>query len=546
MYMCSGVVMIFLGILILLSSYYFSLKVFYFEWEMLSWGVLDIHFSFLLDWYSLIFSGFVLMISGNVLIYSDSYMEGDFHKNLFFRLMILFVMSMLLLINISNLVMVLLGWDGLGIISYLLIIYYQSKRSFNCGSLTLLSNRLGDAMFLISLFLLVEYYSWDFYLCMYFFSLNSLLKFIFILSMITKSAQIPFSAWLPAAMAAPTPVSSLVHSSTLVTAGVYLLFRNYFLVMGSDLLLMVSVMTMLMSGGVANYEMDIKKIIALSTLSQLGVMVFSMAIGNLLMCYYHLLMHAMFKALLFLCAGSFIHMLGGYQDIRMMGGLMKNCYFHTLGLFVCSLSLGGFPFLTGFYSKDLIYEYTVGSWGGAMIGIFFLVGVLLTMSYSFRLMGFSFLNFYLGSSVGYVYENLKMSASMIMLYVGANLNGGLFMWFFMGKGFLINLSILSKMGTLIFMISGIYFFNLLVKTKILLDCFSQMVYLVKLSNFFFSKGLGAIFKLYKQGDMGLFEFYGGYGLFGMFNFFSTYFLKGSYDYLLGFIFSMVFGVWLGM
>jgi len=181
-----------------------------------------------------------------------------------------------------------------------------------------------------------------------------------ILAGLTKRAQIPFSAWLPAAMAAPTPVSALVHSSTLVTAGVYLLIRFYS-VFESELLLgaalfYLGALTMLMAGIVASFETDLKKIIALSTLSQLGLIVLSVGLGNINLAIFHLIVHAIFKALLFLCGGKIIHSFGGEQDIRFIGGINTNLPVSLVTLNVANFSLCGIPFISGFYSKDLILE----------------------------------------------------------------------------------------------------------------------------------------------------------------------------------------------
>lgn len=175
---------------------------------------------------------------------------------------------------------------------------------------------------------------------------------------ITKRAQIPFSAWLPAAIAAPTPVSALVHSSTLVTAGVYLLIRFSF-ILGetcSIFLLFISTITIFISGIVAVFEYDLKKIIALSTLRQLGIIIFAISLGLYNVAFFHLLTHALFKALLFLCAGVLIHGVGNTQDIRSFGALSLNYPVVTVCINLANLSLCGIPFLAGFYSKDLIVE----------------------------------------------------------------------------------------------------------------------------------------------------------------------------------------------
>lgn len=206
-----------------------------------------------------------------------------------------------------------------------------------------------------------------------------------VLAAITKRAQIPFSAWLPAAIAAPTPVSALVHSSTLVTAGVYLLIRFREIIGVSLFLLYVSVFTIMLSGVGANFEIDLKKIIALSTLSQLGVIIITLSLGLVELTFFHLISHALFKSLLFLCAGAYIHRYGDIQDIRFLGGVGK-VFPLTSFLFVgCSLSLCGFPFLSGFYSKDIILEsYFIGSINIFMLMVIFL-RTIATITYSIRL-----------------------------------------------------------------------------------------------------------------------------------------------------------------
>ena len=182
------------------------------------------------------------------------------------------------------------------------------------------------------------------------------LTLLVILAALTKRAQIPFSAWLPAAIAAPTPISALVHSSTLVTAGVYLLIRFNELLGLREVLFYVRVGTMFMSGLGANFEIDLKKIIALSTLRQLGVIIMALSLGLVELAYFHLLIHALFKSLLFLCAGVYIHGYGDKQDIRSLGGILECSPLVSFYFLGCSLALCGFPFLSGFYSKDLILE----------------------------------------------------------------------------------------------------------------------------------------------------------------------------------------------
>jgi len=213
-----------------------------------------------------------------------------------------------------------------------------------------------------------------------------------ILAAITKRAQIPFSAWLPAAMAAPTPVSALVHSSTLVTAGVYLLIRFRYIIGHRNFLFFIGVFTIFISGLGANYEIDLKKIIALSTLSQLGLIIITLGLGLTEYAFFHLITHAIFKSLLFLCAGVFIHSMGDLQDIRSMGGLIISCP-ATSFYFICSsMALCGFPFISGFYSKDIILELFFLTKINIFIFLIVFAATILTLTYSVRLTFYMFFN----------------------------------------------------------------------------------------------------------------------------------------------------------
>jgi NADH-ubiquinone oxidoreductase chain 5 len=242
------------------------------------------------------------------------------------------------------------------------------------------------------------------------------LLLIVILASITKRAQIPFSAWLPAAMAAPSPVSALVHSSTLVTAGVYLLIRFSPVLGMNRFLLNLGCTTMFMSGLGANFEMDLKKIIALSTLRQLGLIFFVLALGYEELAFFHLLSHAFFKSLLFLCAGVFIHGMGDIQDVRFLGGISVLYPVRTIYFFVCSLSLCGFPFLAGFYSKDLILELYIIGYINFFILLIFFLSIFFTGTYSMRLIYYLFVkhlgakiiigtseDFFIASSIGILF-----------------------------------------------------------------------------------------------------------------------------------------------
>nr|YP_010397366.1 NADH dehydrogenase subunit 5 [Aeolothrips xinjiangensis]UQJ77473.1 NADH dehydrogenase subunit 5 [Aeolothrips xinjiangensis] len=379
------------------------------EWELFSLNSLSIMYPIFLDNKCFIFLGTVFLISSMVILYSSSYMEEEENKLRFFILVFLFVISMFFLIVSPCLVSILLGWDGLGVTSYCLVIFYQNQKSSNSGMITALTNRLGDVLILLGVGLMSNIGSWSFMFI--YFNQNWWMKDLFVslicFAAMTKSAQVPFSSWLPAAMAAPTPVSSLVHSSTLVTAGIYLLIRFFNLFSNNySLCFILSLLgscTMFMSGLSASIQFDMKKIIALSTLSQLGIMFTSLSLGMPDLCFFHLLTHAMFKSLLFMCAGSFIHSNSCNQDIRLFGNPKKSfcltlVYFNTSNLALC-----GMPFLTGFYSKDLILELVCFNSYNWLIFFLFFFSTGLTVCYSIRLAYIS-----INSNFNYISNVIKL------------------------------------------------------------------------------------------------------------------------------------------
>lgn len=290
------------------------------DWNVINFGSYQFKSEILLDKIGLIFRLAVLVISLSVMMFTISYMRGEKYISYFVIMVIAFVFSMNLLIYFPNLIRLLLGWDGLGLTSYLLVIYYINDSSLGSGMITAISNRVGDALIVSVVSLAFINISFTPFLSLFY-----IISFLLIFASFTKRAQIPFSAWLPAAMAAPTPVSALVHSSTLVTAGVFLLIRffrslsqfSYF----CPILFYFGTITRLMASLTALFENDLKKIIALSTLSQLGVIIFSLGLNQPHLAFYHLITHALFKALLFICAGTFIHSNFNVQDIRILGNM---------------------------------------------------------------------------------------------------------------------------------------------------------------------------------------------------------------------------------
>nr|UNS18834.1 NADH dehydrogenase subunit 5 [Ixodes ovatus] len=436
----------------------YTYKIILLEFFLLNLLSLDIKIYLLFDWVSVSFMFVVMFISAMVVIYSDSYMLGDKGKDYFCYMVLLFVLSMLLLIMSPNMIMIMLGWDGLGLVSYCLVIYYQSSNSFNSGMITVLSNRVGDVTILMSVIFLINYGSMDMV------KVKEIVKAtgIFILiSGLTKSAQIPFSAWLPAAMAAPTPVSSLVHSSTLVTAGIYLLIRfsvlfNYSFY--SNILLILSSMTLFMAGVGANLEMDFKKIIAFSTLSQLGLIMLILSLGKMEMAFFHLLMHALFKSMLFLCAGLIIHNMGGIQDIRYLGNffcfspLVSGC----MGL--SSLSLFGFPFIGGFYSKDLILEFIYMNLDNMIILFLVISSTSLTFMYCMRMLYYLIWKGIFSQSFFSKTVDFKMMGPIYSLSLMVIFFGGGFSWILFASEDLLVLSNFSKIFNLILIMFSLYMF----------------------------------------------------------------------------------------
>lgn len=321
------------------------------------------------DDYSLSFFTLLGIVSFCVGVWSYYYIDCELTHNRFLSLLFAFVFRMVMLIFFSNLFITLIGWDGLGVTSFLLIIYYKNRQSLGSGMITALSNRVGDCLLLCLL---------GFYLI----SSSATVLFLTICLRITKRAQFPFSAWLPAAIAAPTPVSALVHSSTLVTAGVYVLIR--FCHTETNRLLFIGRWTMITAGFSACAIRDLKKVVALRTLSQLGVIIISLGSDEKSYCFFHLISHATFKALLFLCVGVCIHSEYGTQDYRRFNNLSPALV--SIFATVANISLMGFVFTTGFYSKDHILESLTKEENSAWLICLFLIGVGLTACYSAKIL----------------------------------------------------------------------------------------------------------------------------------------------------------------
>lgn len=333
----------------------------------------------------------IIFISSIVAFYSYNYM-APYSKPLYFiSLTTLFVLSIILVVTISDLVFLMLGWDGLGVVSFFLIVYYQNQSSVTSGIFTLLINRVGDRFFLASI-VIVSYYSSDYFSWSYQYRLSVII--FLVVTFMTKRAIYPFSPWLPIAIAAPTPISALVHSSTLVTAGLYLIIRfsNFLYSSYSTIyiLLVLRIFTSLYAGLNTIFEIDLKKLIALSTLSHLGFIGIAYSSGLLQFAFFHILAHALFKSLLFITIGDVMINLNHSQDIRYLSSGYTYTPMSCIVIYVSLFNLLGLPMLRGFYSKDFVLESINYSSSSVVILTIILLNVFFTYYYTYQLFYYSF------------------------------------------------------------------------------------------------------------------------------------------------------------
>ncbi len=387
------------GILFLELNNTEAIKVELFNW--FSAGNLSIPFAFLVDRLSIIMMLVITGVGSLIHVYSVGYMHGDAGFNRFFSYLNLFIFFMLILVMANNYVLMFVGWEGVGLCSYLLIGFWFKNQEFNkAANKAFIMNRIGDLALLIGLFLMFQYFG-----TLTFDGLNAridpasasmfvpdteiitIITILLFIGACGKSAQLPLYTWLPDAMAGPTPVSALIHAATMVTAGIYMIVRSNLLFslapITMDIILVVGIVTAIFAGTIALKQNDIKKILAYSTVSQLGLMFFAIGVGAYEAGFFHLITHAFFKALLFLAAGSVIHGLGGEQDIRKMGGVGKYMKITHWVFGFGVLAIMAVPPFSGFFSKDDIlvaaYYKSPILWG---IG---LISGLLTAFYMMRL-----------------------------------------------------------------------------------------------------------------------------------------------------------------
>ena len=392
----------------------------------------------------------VLIVSSLVHLYSIGYMSHDPHNQRFFSYLNLFTFMMIILVTSNNYLLMFVGWEGVGICSYLLVSFWYTRIAANQSSLSaFLTNRVGDCFFTLGIFAII----WSFGNVEYstIFSLApfvneniiTLIGICLLIGAMAKSSQIGLHVWLPLAMEGPTPVSALIHAATMVTAGVYLLIRTSPLIEYSATILIiclwVGALTTVFSSLIGLFQQDIKKVIAYSTMSQLGMMVLAIGLSSYNIALYHLINHAFYKALLFLGAGSVIHAVADNQDFRKYGGLRQFLPLTYSVMLIASLSLVAFPFMTGFYSKDLILESAQAQFYFSSITIYYIavIGALFTTLYSIKVIYLTFLTNPNGPYINYknAHEGgIYMSLSLIVLAIFSIFFGYITKDLFIGLG----------------------------------------------------------------------------------------------------------------
>ena len=401
-------------------------------------GEFHVDLAFLIDPLSAIMLMVVTGVGFLIHVYSVGYMHGEEGFTRFFVYMNLFMVSMLLLVMGNNYLVLFIGWEGVGLCSYLLIGYYFHKVSAaKAATKAFVVNRIGDAGFLLAIFLVfANFKTLDYTKVLanvgqLSTEMATAIALCLLVGAIGKSAQVPLYTWLPDAMEGPTPVSALIHAATMVTAGVYMVVRNHvFYDMAPVAMATVGIIggiTALFAATIGLVQNDIKRVLAYSTVSQLGYMFLACGVGAYIAAIFHLVTHAFFKALLFLSAGAVIHSLGGEQDIRKMGGLYNRIPITYTVFLIGTLAIAGIPPLAGFWSKDEIMAHAFLSGGvGYLLYAFAAVGAFLTSFYMFRL---TYLTFYGQSRVDpevdhHIHESPPVMTVPLMVLAGLSVFGG--------------------------------------------------------------------------------------------------------------------------
>jgi NADH-ubiquinone oxidoreductase chain 5 len=464
----------------------------------------------------------VLIVSSLVHIYSIGYMSHDPHNQRFFSYLSLFTFMMIILVTANNYLLMFVGWEGVGVCSYLLVSFWFTRIAANQSSISaFLTNRVGDCFLTIGIFAML----WSFGNIDYttVFSLSpyiseniiTLIGICLLIGAMAKSSQVGLHVWLPMAMEGPTPVSALIHAATMVTAGVYLLMRSSPLIEYSSTVLLLCLwlggLTTVFSSLIGLFQQDIKKVIAYSTMSQLGMMVIAVGLSSYNIALFHLVNHAFYKALLFLGAGSVIHAVADNQDFRKYGGLRAFLPLTYSVMLIASLSLVAFPFMTGFYSKDLILESAYGQFylSGTIIYFIAVIGAMFTTLYSVKVLYLTFLTNPNGPLANYKIAHegdIFMSLPLMILAVFSIFFG------YIGKDLFIGL------GTGLFQDNSIFIYPL---HEILIETEFAVPTLFKLLPLFFTISLSFIALLSSEffpKALIYFKFSRiGYNIFGFFN-----------------------------
>jgi NADH-quinone oxidoreductase subunit L len=569
----------------------------FFDWFNLI--TFKIQWGFYFDTLALLMICVVLFITLLVQIYCVDYMWGDPFINKFYAYLSLFAFFMLFLVSSNNYIQIFLGWEGVGLVSFLLISFWNTRKdAVLAGVKAMLVNRIGDIFFIFACVVMLAKFKTLNFLDLFYinFFIDSYLDFelcffcfALILAAMAKSAQLGLHTWLPDAMEGPTPVSALIHAATMVTAGIFVIVRSspllVFNTFALDSMAIIGGLTAVFGASVAATQMDIKKIVAYSTCSQLGYMMLACGTGNFAGAMFHLFTHAFFKALLFLSAGSIIHAMSNEQDLRRMGGLYRFLPFTYICMFLGSLSLMGFPFFSGFYSKDNILETAfLCDRAAAYLGFLFgVIAAFFTAFYSFRLLYWVFFAPYSGprnriTSIGEA--PFYMSVAMFSLIFPTIFFGFIFSDYFVGinsaffwldsiylnfnfsiystaytiDGFIRQLPLISTL--LGFLLSiyynfyNIFYFNKIIKRSYLYRFASRKWYFDDLYNFFIRKIGNYIYVYYWMSvEKGLFEYFGPRFFINLFRCIANWFLQffenkkissvGFYFYRLFFSFAVL-------